>query len=166
MSRRIGRRRFLTAAAALAAVGPGRLFGTDREDTAVNDRVEQLLQSMTLDEKVGQMTQVDMKALKDPADIGRFGLGSVLSGGDSDPPDITAAGWAKATHEYQARALKSRLKIPLLYGIDAVHGHNNVDGAVMFPHNIGLGATRDPALVERAARVTAREVAGTGIRWS
>src|SRR5262249_47933244 len=66
----------------------------------------------------------------------------------------------------QSWALKSRLKIPLIYGIDAVHGHNNVDGAVIFPHNIGLGATRDPGLVEKAARITALEMVGTGIRWA
>ena len=90
-----------------------------------------------------------------------------LSGGDSDPADNTAQELAaSACNEYQSWALKTRLKIPLIYGIDAVHGHNNVDGAVIFPHNIGLGATHDPALVEQAERVTAEEVAGTGIRWA
>ena len=121
---------------------------------------------MTLDEKIGQMTQVDMLAIKYKADIARYFLGSMLSGGNSDPPDITARGWANACDEYQAWALQTRLKIPLIYGIDAVHGHNNVDGAVIFPHNIGLGATRDPAIVWNAARVTAEEVAGTGIQWA
>ncbi len=121
---------------------------------------------MTLDEKIGQMTQADMDALKNKSDVKKYFLGSVLSGGSSDPPDITAKGWLKATDEFQSWALKTRLKIPILYGIDAVHGHNNVQGAVMFPHNIGLGATRNPELVERAARVTAEEVAGTGIRWA
>jgi beta-glucosidase len=100
------------------------------------------------------------------ADIQRYFLGSVLSGGGSDPsPDNSAGSWLKLSSEVQSWALKTRLKIPLIYGIDAVHGHNNVDGAVIFPHNIGMGATRNPALVERAARVTAEEVAGTGIRW-
>ena len=93
-------------------------------------------------------------------------LGSMLSGGNSDPADITARGWAEACDEYQSWALKTRLKIPLLYGIDAVHGHNNVDGAVIFPHNIGLGATRDPRWCGKAARVTAAEVAGTAIQWA
>jgi beta-glucosidase len=128
-------------------------------------RAAALLSRMTLEEKIGQMTQADMNAVKDKADIQKYYLGSMLSGGDSDPPDITAQGWRKACEEYQSWALKTRLKIPLLYGIDAVHGHNNVNGAVIFPHNIGLGATRDPALVEEAARVTALEVAGTGIHW-
>ena len=121
---------------------------------------------MTLDEKIGQMTQADMNAVKDKADIQRYGFGSMLSGGDSDPADITAQGWLNACEEYQSWALKSRLKIPLIYGIDAVHGHNNVDGAVIFPHDIGLGATRHLALVEAAAYITAQEVAGTGMQWA
>jgi beta-glucosidase len=121
---------------------------------------------MNLDEKVGQMMQVDMNALKDKADVKIFYLGSVLSGGNSDPTDITAAGWAAAVDEYQAWAFRTPLKIPLLYGIDAVHGHNKVKGAVIFPQHIGLGATRDADLVQQAARVTAQEVAATGIRWA
>ena len=132
----------------------------------VSSRVESLLSQMTLEEKIGQMTQVDMNALKDKADIQKYALGSMLSGGDSDPADITAQGWFNAVREYQTWALKTRLRIPLLYGIDAVHGHNNVDGAVIFPHEIGLGATHNPALVKKAARITALEVAGTGIQWS
>lgn len=125
-----------------------------------------LLSQMSLDEKIGQMTQVDMNAMKDKADVQKYALGSMLSGGDSDPADITAAGWLKACEEYQSWALETRLRIPLLYGIDAVHGHNNVDGAVIFPHNIGLGATRNPALVEKASRIIAQEVAGTGMHWA
>jgi beta-glucosidase len=137
------------------------------EDSSPNvSRAEALLMRMNLDEKVGQMMQVDMKALKDKADVKNYCLGSVLSGGDSDPADITAAGWAKAVDEYQAWAFRTPLKIPLLYGIDAVHGHNNVKGAVIFPHNIALGAARNPGLTEQAARVTAQEVAATGIRWT
>ena len=130
------------------------------------NRAAALLAQMTLDEKIGQMVQVDMAALKDKADIQRFGFGSMLSGGDSDPADITPAGWLNACTEYQQWALKTRLRIPLIYGIDAVHGHNNVDGAVIFPHDIGLGATRNPALVGKAARATAEEVAGTGMHWA
>src|SRR5579859_3466434 len=116
-------------------------------------QVETLLAQMTLDEKIGQMTQVDMNALKDKSDIQRLFIGSMLSGGDSDPADITARGWLKVCQEYQMFALQTRLKIPLIYGIDAVHGHNNVDGAVIFPHNIGLGATHNPGLVKKAARI-------------
>jgi beta-glucosidase len=131
-----------------------------------DSRVELLLSQMTLDEKIGQMTQVDMLALKDKGDVQKYFLGSVLSGGSSDPADNSPQSWLKAVQEFQSWALKTRLKIPLLYGIDAVHGHNNVDGAVIFPHNIGLGATHNPALVRRAAQVTAEEVAGTGINWT
>jgi len=121
---------------------------------------------MTLDEKVGQMTQADRGSLRTEADIGTYFLGSVLSGGGSSPPDKTAAGWAEMYDRFQGIALQTRLRIPLVYGIDAVHGHNNVVGAVVFPHNIGLGCTRDAALVERVARATAEEVAATGIDWT
>jgi beta-glucosidase len=130
-------------------------------------QVDALLARMTLDEKIGQMVQVNSGALKDKADVQKYFLGSVLSGGDADPPaGNTARDWLNFVTEFQNQALQTRLKIPLIYGIDAVHGHNNIDGAVIFPHNIGLGATHDAKLVERAARVTAEEVAGTGIRWA
>jgi beta-glucosidase len=132
----------------------------------VNAKVDQLLGQMTLDEKVGQMTQVDSNALKNKSDIARYFLGSVLSGGGSDPPDNSAKSWAKLVDECKSAEQQTRLKIPLLYGVDAVHGHNNVEGAVIFPHNVGLGATRNPELVEKAARATAEEVAATGIQWA
>jgi beta-glucosidase len=136
------------------------------DDVTIDTKVESLLKAMTLDEKIGQMTQVDLTAIKDPSHIQKYFIGSVLSGGDSDPPDNSPQTWAKTCDELQSWALKTRLKIPLLYGVDAVHGHNNVLGAVIFPHNIGLGATRNPQLVEKAARVTAAEVSGTGIHWT
>jgi beta-glucosidase len=130
-------------------------------------KAEALLQQMTLAEKIGQMTQVDSDALKqNPGDVQKFFLGSVLSGGNSNPADNSFETWRKFAASFQQRALQTRLKIPLLYGIDAVHGHNNVLGAVVFPHNIGLGATHNPALVERAARVTAEEIAATSIHWA
>lgn len=125
-----------------------------------------LLAQMTLDEKIGQMTQVDMLAIKDKGDIARLAIGSMLSGGDSAPADNSARSWAAAYDGLQAWALKSRLKVPLIYGVDAVHGHNHIDGAVIFPHNIGLGATRDPALVEKAQRAAAEEISATGISWT
>jgi beta-glucosidase len=131
----------------------------------VEKKVDDLLAQMTLDEKVGQMTQVDLSAIRDKSDVQKYFLGSMLSGGGSDPSDITAKGWAKAYDELQSYALQTRLKIPMIYGIDAVHGHNNVDGAVIFPHHIALGATHNAQLVERAERVTALEVAGTGMNW-
>ncbi len=124
------------------------------------------MREMTLDEKIGQMTQADRGYLRDEGDIARYFLGSVLSGGGSSPPDNTAPGWVDMYDRYQSIAQQTRLHVPLVYGIDAVHGHNNVRGAVIFPHNIGLGCTRDPALVERIARATAEEVAATGIDWT
>ena len=130
-------------------------------------QVEKLLSQMTLAEKVGQMTQADMDALKqNPGDVQKCFLGSVLSGGNSDPADNSPGTWLQAVEQFKSSARQTRLKIPLLYGIDAVHGHNNVDGAVIFPHNIGLGATHNSQLVERAARAAAEEVAGTGVNWA
>ena len=127
--------------------------------------VDSLLNQMTIDEKIGQMTQVDQQFLNDISDISKYGFGSLLSGGGSTPKVNEPLAWAEMYDKYQQEALSSRLKIPLLYGIDAVHGHNNVVGATIFPHNIGLGATRDAKLVESVARATALEVAATGIDW-
>jgi beta-glucosidase len=145
--------------------GPGKDVPANN-DAAIEAKIDSLLRTMTLDEKIGQMTEVDLGALKDKSDIQKYFIGSVLSGGDSDPSDNSPRTWAKTYDELQSWALKTRLKIPLIYGIDAVHGHNNVDGAVIFPHNVGLGATRNPELVEKAARITAIEVSGTGINWT
>jgi beta-glucosidase len=129
-------------------------------------QVAALVGQMSLDEKIGQMTQADSQALADKSDVKKYFLGSILSGGGHGPDDLSAEGWLKSVDSFSSWALKTRLEIPLIYGIDAVHGHNNVDGAVIFPHNIGLGATRNPVLVEKAARVVAEEVAGTGIQWA
>ena len=131
-----------------------------------DQQVAALLAQMTLDEKIGQMVQADLNCVTNRADIQKYGFGSMLSGGDSKPPENTPAGWLATCNELQSWALKTRLKIPLIYGIDAVHGHNDVIGTVIFPHHIGLGATRNARLVEQAEHVTAEEVAGTGIRWA
>src|SRR5882724_3479248 len=133
---------------------------------SAENKADALLAKMTLDEKIGQMTQVDSAALKDKSDVQKYFLGSVLSGGGSDPADNRPETWLQTVNEIRALALQTRLKIPLLYGIDAVHGHNNILGAVIFPHHIGMGATHDPSLVEQAERITAEEVEGTGIRWA
>ena len=133
---------------------------------SIDERVADLLGKMTLEEKIGQMTQADRGFLINIDDIRIYGLGSLLSGGGSAPENNTAESWADMYDAYQGKALETRLGIPLIYGIDAVHGHNNVKGAVIFPHNIGLGATMNEDLVRQAAAVTAREVAGTGIDWT
>ena len=173
------RRTFLSAAAAAAlapaacvaprtsapgpsggAVPAARLAGQPSPD------VEALLAQMTLDEKIGQMTQADKTALEDGREVTRYFMGSVLSGGNSLPTPNDPAAWVAMTNGFQTRALATRLGIPIFYGVDAVHGDGDVKGAVLFPHQVGLGATRNPALVEKAARVTAREVAGSGARWT
>ncbi len=133
---------------------------------SVSERVNSLLSQMSLDEKIGQMTQAERGALQNISDIKTYYLGSLLSGGGSAPSTNSAQAWADMYDYFQNFALQTRLKIPLIYGVDAVHGHNNVFGATIFPHNIGLGCTRNPQLIEQAARVTAEEVSGTGIDWT
>ena len=132
----------------------------------VAERVDDLMSRMSLDDKLGQMLQVERLELDTPADVATYRLGSLLSGGDSQPTPNTPTAWADMYDAFQRTALSTPLGIPLIYGVDAVHGHNGVYGATIFPHNIGLGATRNPALVERIGRATAEEVAGTGIDWS
>ncbi|MBV2353424.1 CIA30 family protein [Streptomyces sp. J2-1] len=131
----------------------------------VKKRVADLLGRMTLAEKAGQMTQAERGAMTAPGDIAVYGLGSLLSGGGSTPTPNTAQAWAKMIDGFQLRAQASRFQIPLIYGVDAVHGHNNLTGATVLPHNIGLGATRDPQLAERTGAVAAAEVRATGVPW-
>ncbi|MEV0384051.1 glycoside hydrolase family 3 N-terminal domain-containing protein [Nonomuraea sp. NPDC050643] len=132
----------------------------------VKDRVADLLGRMTLDEKIGQMTQAERGALAKQSDIATYVLGSLLSGGGSTPPQNTPRAWADMIDAFQLQTRQTRLQVPLIYGVDAVHGHNNVVGATIFPHNVGMGATRDPGLVEREGEVTAKEVKATGIPWN
>ena len=148
------------AAATAADVPAARRAGVPAPD------VEALLAQMTLDEKIGQMTQADKTALEDGREVRDFFMGSVLSGGNSLPTPNDPATWAAMTDRFQSQALATRLGIPIFYGVDAVHGDGDVKGAVLFPHQIGMGATRNPDLVQKAARVTAREVAGSGARWT
>lgn len=147
-------------------------FGQSQSQTyldstaTVPERVEDLLGRMTLAEKIGQMTQADRQFLRNESDIASYGLGSILSGGGSAPAPNTPEAWANMYDRFQSQTLSTRLSIPIIYGIDAVHGHNNVKGAVIFPHNIGLGCSRNDSLIQQAARVAAIEVAGTGIDWT
>src|SRR5690606_13738134 len=131
----------------------------------VATRVADLLSRMSLDDKLGQMTQAERGAVS-PSDITTYRLGSVLSDGGSAPVPNTPAAWADMIDGFQDAALATPLGIPLLYGTDAVHGHNNLVGATIFPHNIGLGATRDPDLVREIGAATAEEMVGTGALWN
>ncbi len=131
------------------------------------DSVEDCLSKMTLDEKIGQMTQASHLALDSADDVRDLALGSLLAGGGGAPTTGNSPlDWAEMVDSYQEAALSSRLGIPMLFGVDAVHGHSNVFGTTIFPHNIGLGASRNPDLIEKIGRVTAAEVYATGIRWN
>jgi beta-glucosidase len=154
----------LLASSASLARAAGPIYQDPTQPVSV--RVTDLLSRMTLDEKVGQMTQVDRRYLATQSDIATYNLGSLLSGGGSAPATNTATAWADMYDSYQQSALTNRLQIPIIYGIDAVHGHNNVYGATIFPHNVGFGATRDPALTQQVGQAVAEEVAGTGIDWT
>jgi beta-glucosidase len=175
MTSKLNRRDFIKLSAAAGAAGlalpslfaAGPPQASARPLKSFDAQANALLARMTLEEKIGQMTQAEQDALHDIGDIETYFLGSLLSGGNSDPKaGNSLAAWTDIYDKYQARAIKTRLGIPILYGIDAVHGHGNVLGATVFPHNIGLGCTRNPKLVERAARVTAEEVRATGIQWT
>ncbi|XP_058105770.1 uncharacterized protein LOC131249175 isoform X2 [Magnolia sinica] len=131
----------------------------------INVRIKDLMKRMTLAEKIGQMTQIE-RSVASAQVMEDFFIGSVLSGGGSVPaPQASAQTWIKMVNEFQKGAISTRLGIPMIYGIDAVHGHNNVYGATVFPHNVGLGATRDPELVKRIGAATALEVRATGIPY-
>jgi beta-glucosidase len=152
-----------------AASGVGAATAPPYQDPTlpVKRRVDDLLSRMTLQEKVGQMTQTERYQVYDDATpITTYGLGSILSGGGSTPAQNTPAAWADMVDRFQRAALATRLHIPLLYGIDSVHGDGNLLGATVFPHNIGLGATRDPALVREIEHVTAEETRATGPQWT
>ncbi len=137
---------------------------TPATETAINA----LMQKMTLEQKVGQLVQADISAIT-PGDLARYPLGSILAGGNSGPygdERASAAKWAQLVSEYRAASRKSGAGIPVIFGVDAVHGHSNLPGATIFPHNIGLGAAHDPALIGRIGAATAAEIAGSGIEWT
>ena len=132
----------------------------------VETRVESLLAQMTLEEKIGQMLQPE-QAYITTDEVTEYGVGSVLSGGGSAPSTgNTVIDWAYRVNELKEAALETRLGIPLLYGVDAVHGNNNVYGTTIFPHNVGLGATGDLELVEKIGAITAKEVRAIGVQWT
>jgi beta-glucosidase len=160
-----------TQTQAPACVAPGApstdfYGGPDFPSKSCRTRAGELLAKMTPREKAAQMVQLGHDQIARPDDVAGLALGSVLSGGGMGPKVNDPASWATMVGDYHRASTKSRLGIPILYGADAVHGHNNVRGAVIFPHNVGLGAARDPDLVERIAKATAEEVAATGIDWT
>ncbi|MEY2957777.1 MAG: hypothetical protein RLZZ01_345 [Actinomycetota bacterium] len=130
-----------------------------------DDLVERLIASMTPSEKAAQMAQVELGSIT-PDEVAAWSIGSVLSGGGGNPGDGSARAWRDSVDSFVEGSRRSRLGIPILYGTDAVHGHNNVLGATIFPHHIGLGATGDADLVRDIARAAALETAATGARWT
>ena len=141
---------------------------TARRDAALEARVEAALKTLTLRQKVGQMTQPEIRAIT-PEEIRDYGIGTVLNGGGGWPGqdrNATPAQWRALSDQLQAAAQAGTPGIPLLWGTDAVHGHNNVRGATLFPHHIGLGATGDAGLVRDIGRATARALRATGIQWA
>ncbi len=137
-------------------------------DNSIEVQVEALLNRMTLAQKVGQMVQTERMAIS-PDEVKQWHIGSVLSGGGSCPGDNTVSDWVDMNDAYWAASMEEddeHLAIPIIYGVDAIHGHNNVEGATIFPHNIGLGATRNPDLLERVAQITAKEILATGVEWT
>jgi beta-glucosidase len=140
-------------------------------DPATESRVSELMSHMSLEEKVGQTILADIGSVT-PEDLRRYPLGAVLAGGESAPAggsDRTPASWLASARALRAVAIEARpghIPIPILFGVDAVHGNNGVSGATIFPHNIGLGAAHDPALIQRIGAATAQEMAAVGIDWT
>ena len=138
------------------------------QGTTITQKVEFIISNMNIDEKVGQMAMIRRESAGSGGIIiSYYNIGAVLSGGGSHPADNTPAGWADMYDMFQAKAVNdTRFGIPILYGIDAVHGNNNLKGAVIFPHNIGMGCMSNTALVQQASEITAEEVYPTGMNWT
>jgi beta-glucosidase len=151
----------------MAAITGGTAATGNMPSSACVDKARQIVAKLTLRQKLGQMMQPDRGNVRSLDELRQHGYGSILSGGGSAPTTGNeATDWSDMIAEYRLASLENPAAIPVVYGIDAVHGNNNVHGAVIFPHNIGLGASRDPDLVERIGRATAREVRATQIDWT
>jgi len=141
------------------------------QDAALEEKVAALLKKMTVEEKVGQTVQGDIASIT-PADMKKYHLGSVLNGGGSAPGNDELAPpkkWLELADEFYAASIDTSdggVGIPMIWGTDAMHGHSNIVGSVLFPHNVGLGATRNPKLLGEIARVTAEQVRTTGFEWT
>ncbi|MFZ5618302.1 MAG: glycoside hydrolase family 3 N-terminal domain-containing protein, partial [Pseudomonadota bacterium] len=139
-------------------------------DAVMEARIASILAEMTLEQKVGQMTQAEIRYIS-PEEVRQYYIGSILNGGGAWPrmdKHALVAEWAALSDAYYRASMSTDMKtpVPIIWGTDAVHGHNNVAGATMFPHNIGLGAARDPDLIMRIGRATAKAVRATGITWA
>lgn len=139
------------------------------KDPAMEAKIAKMVSNMTLAQKVGQMTQPEIKFIT-PDDVRKYYLGSVLNGGGSWPKMnkyATAADWVSLADQYYAASMSTDMvdKVPVIWGIDAIHGNSNVVGATLFPHNIGLGAARNPKLIGQMAEHVAKAVRATGIAW-
>ena len=141
------------------------------EDAALEQRISDVMAQMSVEEKVAQTIQGDIASMT-PEDVRKYRLGSVLAGGNSDPDgryDASPAEWLKLADAYYDASMDTSQgghAIPIIFGIDAVHGQSNIVGATLFPHNIGLGAMRDPALIRKIGEVTATETRTTGMEWT
>jgi len=165
MYKRIGFVWFLLIILLTAPAAAQDILPYQNPDLSPDERAADLLSRMSIDEKIGQMTLVEKNSIR-PADITEMYIGGLLSGGGGYPRPNTAEAWADMVDGFQQKALETPLGIPLIYGADGVHGHNNVEGAVIFPHNIGLGATRNPDLVQQVCAATASEMMATGVYWN
>src|SRR5436305_2712993 len=159
----------LTSGAAAAEIWPKAAIPVSG-DAALESRVHSIVAGMTLEQKIGQMTQADIRSIT-PDDVRRYYIGSILNGGGAWPSmnmHSTVADWLKLSDDFYRASMSTdmKVKVPVIWGTDAVHGHNNVYGATLFPHNIGLGAAHDPQLIERIGRATAEQVRATGISWT
>jgi beta-glucosidase len=138
------------------------------KNKSIQQKVDDLLSKMTLEQKIGQMTQADRMTCS-PEEAKQYHLGSILSSAGSCPDDNSPKGWVEMNDAYWVASTyqdSQHIEIPILYGLDAIHGNNNVKGATIFPHNIGLGAANDPKLIKRIAEITSKEVLATGVDWA
>src|SRR5881392_4196382 len=160
----------VVASSATAAQSWPRAASNTLPDAALESRVHAIVAGMTLEQKIGQMTQADIRSVT-PDDVRKYYIGSILNGGGAWPAmnmHSSVADWLKLSDAFYRASMSTdmKVKVPVIWGTDAVHGHNNVYGATLFPHNIALGAAHDPKLLERIGRATAAQVRATGITWA